>query len=259
MLYSDAYGTILIVVPIGGEILGCPFSVFVEIRILDSDKEPTNDILSRHRVEKACCGYLIRDPLPLRNRPKPPSVPVQTLWMYAADSESDFLRIDAEMAMNTIRDLFPRKDGCFTLRYPATNPTTGYVATHKEFWRKENVEGEQEGWWLRAMGTHSDKGSVYAGCIIRVADFAQGFLKSETGIGVVRWSNRVPWDGIVVETKPGATSWHMTMAAGDVEEIEALNFWIKGEWEDDMVDGQRWSMTVRGMEVEWRCAKLLDW
>lgn len=256
---SNTFGSTIIIVPIDGEILGCPFSVFVDIRMLDDEPILPLRLLPRHKIGHATCGYLLRDPLPLRNHPKLPSVPIQTLWMHAADSRSDFLSIDAKMAMDTVRQVYPRANGDFTQRYHAVDPTSGNVESYRELWSTETIEGEQEGWWLRATGTHSDKGIVYAGCIIRASDFAQGFLKTETGIGVARWSNTTVRDKVTDGSTTNPKEWQMIMAAGDQDEVVALNFWLDGEWEDDMVEGQIWRRSVRSMELEWRCAKLFEW
>jgi len=65
--------------------------------------------------------------------------------------------------------------------------------------------------------------------------------------------------GLRMEALRSLKKWEMFMAAGDREEVVALNFWLDGEWEVDMVEGQCWQRSVRSMEVEWRCAKLFEW
>jgi len=129
---SDTLGSIIIIAPVKGEILGCPFSVFINIRMLNDEPILPCRLLPRQTISDATCGYLLRDPLPLRNHPKPPSVPIQTLWMHAADSRSEFLSIDAKMSMDTVRHVYPRANGRFTQKYHGIDPTSGHVEGHRE-------------------------------------------------------------------------------------------------------------------------------
>jgi hypothetical protein len=188
----------------------------------------------------------------------PPEVPEHTLWQDEIGAEFELISIDKWFEKRYIYDVFPQGNDCFMKSYKAVL-ATGEVQNQLEFWERETVAVERVGWWLRGIITHSQKGPVKAGSIIRTVDFAQRLLKSETGIGVARWTFRTALNGIMDENAPATKSWFLIMGLAGKMRCVCLDFWLNEEMAGGVIKGQQWTITARRVQVEWESGLHFRW